>query len=134
IRVRNSQSAELRQNHGLNHCEAFLRAVGQILRGLLAIQTMEQLPGRVAEVEEWLAVFVLQVVAILGDLQLWSECGEPARGREEERACDETGGDAGVQLQVLTPFGAASRFSCEDISATSLYFDVGIGVSFDHFF
>src|SRR5215813_15145904 len=34
----------------------------------------------------------------------------------------------------MTPFGAASRFSCKDIRATSLYFDFGIGISFDHFF
>src|SRR5262249_6873194 len=34
----------------------------------------------------------------------------------------------------MTPFGAASRVSCKNICATSLYFDFGIGISFDHIF
>src|SRR5262249_11193378 len=112
---RNGQPAELRQDHGLNHREAFLRAARQILSGLFTIQTMEQLPGRVAEVKEWLAVFVLQVSAILGDLQLRSDCCECACGRKQERACDEPGGDTGVPLHVSIPFGAVSTGSINSI-------------------
>jgi hypothetical protein len=65
IRIGNGQPAQLGQQDGLNYREAFLRAVGQILRCFFSVQTMEQFPGRVSEIEEWLAAFILKVTPIL---------------------------------------------------------------------
>src|SRR4030095_12976324 len=69
IGIGNFQPAELRQHHGLNHRKTFLCPIRQVLGGFFTIQSMKQFPCRVAEIEKWPSVLVLEIVAIFGYLQ-----------------------------------------------------------------
>jgi hypothetical protein len=59
----------LRNGHGLDHRETFGRSIGKVLVGLLAIEPMEQLPRRVAKIEERRPVFMRQESLVLRDLE-----------------------------------------------------------------
>ena len=59
----------LGQSDRLDHGEALARPVLEIAVGLLAVETMEQLPRRVAEVEERPAVLVDEEPPVLAHLQ-----------------------------------------------------------------
>jgi hypothetical protein len=84
--IRNGQPAEWRQDDGLNHREALPRAIRQVWRGLFPIQTMEQLPGRVAQIEERLAILVLEVTPVLGDFDPAGDGSERVRGGARDAA------------------------------------------------
>lgn len=60
-------AVELGYRHGLYHGETLRCTVGKIGVCLLARQTMEQLPGRVAEIEEGRTVLMLQKSVVLGN-------------------------------------------------------------------
>ena len=64
VAVRLGQTVELGQRDRLDDREALGRAVAQVQRGLVAIQPVEQLPGGVAQVEEWPAVVVDDEAAV----------------------------------------------------------------------
>ena len=98
IGIRNGQPAELRQDDRLNHREALLRAIRQVLRGLFPIQTMKQFPGRVAQVEERLAILVLEVAPVLGDFDPGGDRPEWVCSGAQEETCDAPDGNAGISL------------------------------------
>src|SRR5207244_3829376 len=68
------------------------------------IQTMKQLPGGVTQIEERLAVFVLEVPAVLGDFEPPTGCGEGARGREQQRTGDAPRRNSDVPLHGSESF------------------------------
>ena len=67
VGVADIHAVELGQGHGLYDVEPFGGAVAQVVVGLLAVETVEELPCRVALIEEGPAVGILQVVSVLGD-------------------------------------------------------------------
>jgi hypothetical protein len=69
VGVRHMEPVQLRQGHRLNHREALGRPVLQVLVGFLAVETVAQLPGRVAQVEERRPVRVNEKAFVVRDPQ-----------------------------------------------------------------
>ena len=63
VGVGHGQPLELRQRHALHGVEPLPRALLEIVRHLLAIQAVEDLPRRVAQIEERLPVLPNQISA-----------------------------------------------------------------------
>src|SRR5512139_1293893 len=96
IGIRDREPAELRQDDSLNHREALLCAIRQVLRRLFPIQTMKQFPGGVAQVEERLAILVLEVAPVVADSDPGGDCAERVRGGAQGETCDTQHDNAGV--------------------------------------
>jgi hypothetical protein len=87
------EPVELGERHGLDHGEALPRPVLEIAVRLLAVQAVDELPRRVAEVEERPAVLVDEEAPVLAHLQAWhrstrrrrGECGEEEESERYER-------------------------------------------------
>src|SRR5215469_15365997 len=78
IRIRNGQAAKLRKNHCLNHRESLAGAILKILVHLFLIEPVNEFPGSVTQVEEGRAVFVLKIMAVVGDFQPPANRSEPS--------------------------------------------------------
>ena len=89
VRLRRAEAIEFGQDDGLDDGEAPFRAIAQVPFGILAIQPMEQLPRRVAEPEERLAVVVHQEAPVLGHLQPGERLGR--RGLRHAQRDDQHG-------------------------------------------
>ena len=92
-------SVELGDGDGLDDREALCRAVFEILRRLLAVEPVKQLPGGVAEVEERLAIGADEVAAIVAELQ-----------RESSAEVWETAVPATIAAHSKTVIGAIGRW------------------------
>ena len=77
VGVGRTQAIELGKRDSLDDGEAALGAIAQVALGIFARLAMEQLPGRIAEPEERLAVSGHEEALVLGHLQP----GERLRGQ-----------------------------------------------------
>ena len=95
VGVRGVEAVELRERDRLDHRVALGGAIVEIALGLLAVQPVEQLPRRVAEPEEGLAVGGHEEAVVRADLQHGRSggrgCGEGQR-RGDDRRAREPGG------------------------------------------
>ena len=87
VGVGNREAAEFAQDDGLNGGEALAGAVVEILGCVFAIETVEQLLGSVAEIEERRAIGKFEIAMVGGDAQIAVRRGQ--RGAERKAEADE---------------------------------------------
>ncbi len=81
VGIRNRVAIEFGDRNRLNDGEPFRRAVLEIKLGILAVQSMKQFPGGIAQIKEWPAIVVDEETMISGYFQSgW--CGAKSEGRE----------------------------------------------------
>ena len=94
-------AVKLGQSYGLYDVEALGGAVAQVEVGLLAVETVEKLPRRVALIEERAAVGILQIVAVFG----YRDRTPGLLCREGQNACGRRGGGKrGAQIMSDSMF------------------------------
>lgn len=75
VGVGRADAVEFGNSHGLNDGEALVGTVLQIEAGFLAVEFVEEFPGGVGQIEKRTAVFIHQIVAVVGHAELLGDVG-----------------------------------------------------------
>ena len=116
VRVRVGKPVEFGQRHRLNHGEALPRPVLEIAGRLLAVQPVEELPRRIAEIEERSAVLVHEEAPVLAHPQARHRSTRRRRGEGGEEEGEGEGDERGQRTREAhgALSGRADRESVTD--------------------
>ncbi len=76
-------TVQFRDRHRLDDRKALMRPVLQVHRRVFAIQSVKQLPGGVAQIEKWPAIFTHQKPMIIAHFQRGRGDDVPSQRQEQ---------------------------------------------------